>query len=187
MRLLIGVMGEKGGGKGTFVNVLRSVASETISAVKSSDVLAETLNLWHIPLTRSNLQNMAIIMSNQYGKGTLSNAVRERINVTKEEIVIYEGIRWPTDIDLVRSFPDNLLVYITADPKVRFERMKKRNEKVGEGEMTFEQFMKEEQAGTETHLPVISKQADVKIENNGSKEEFKNQIRKLYQEKIKNM
>jgi dephospho-CoA kinase len=167
MKLLIGVIGEKGSGKGTFAALYRELSKKPIACIKSSDVLAETLKLWHMPLTRANLQNLAIYMDGGFGNGTLSHAVRERIAVAAEDVVIFEGIRWPTDVDLVRSFPGNILVSITASPDIRFERLKKRKEKIGEGEMNHEQFMQEEQAKTEVYIADLAAKADIKIDNSG--------------------
>lgn len=63
--------------------------------------------------------------------------------------------------------------------QVRFERLKIRQEKVGEAK-TFEQFMKEEKAKNEIYIPRIGKKADFKIENNGTLEEFRQQVNKLF-------
>lgn len=185
MKLLIGIIGEKGGGKGTFTNIFKEISGLSPACIKSSDVLVDTLNMWGIPLTRINLQHLAIIMDGEYGKGSLSTAVKNRIAQTKEEIVFFEGIRWSTDVELLRSFPNNIFVYVTASAENRFERMKKRKEKIGEGDMSWEQFMKEEQEQTEIYIPDLAKQADVVVQNDGSEAEFKKAVTDFYTQKIK--
>jgi len=117
---IIGVVGEKGSGKGTFSKLLQSYLKgrETV-VVRTVDVLYDTLKIWHIEPTRSNLQNLAIIMDAQYGKGTLSRAVEARIRRIKADIVVLEGVRWQSDVQMLRSFERNVLVYVTADARVR--------------------------------------------------------------------
>lgn len=180
MKTVIGIVGEKGSGKGTFTELFRELSQNPIGCVKSSDILAETLRLWKIPLTRKNLQDLAIIMDGHYGTGSLSNAVRERIASAKEDIVIFEGIRWQSDVDMVESFPNHLIVYVTAPVDVRYQRTRERKEKVGEGEATFEEFMKEEKVSTETQIASIGEKAGVKIGNLGSKSEFREKIREHF-------
>jgi dephospho-CoA kinase len=177
MNSVIGIIAEKGAGKGTLTGYLKKYAKVPVAVIKSSDVLAETLTLWGIPLTRSNLQNLAIYMDGGFGKGTLSTAVKARIEKAPEEIIIFEGIRWPTDVTLVRSFQKNTLLSITVDSQIRFERLKKRNEKVGEGAMDFNQFMAEENVMTETGIKELALQADVVFENNGTEAEFEEKIK----------
>ncbi len=180
MKTIIGIVGEKGSGKGAFVHILQAIADKTIGCIKSSDVLAETLTMWDIPLTRSNLQQLAIMMNKTYGDTALSHTVEKRIKDLPFDVVIYEGIRWPSDVNVVRGFSKNVLVYITAPAETRYKRTLMRKEKVGEGEATFEQFMREEQVFTETQICEIATKADVKIENIGTKEELEKKVREFY-------
>ena len=124
-------------------------------------------------------------MDENFGKGTLTNAIYERIKNDKKNIVIYDGIRWQTDVEMIRSFHKNILIYITANPKVRYERLKERKEKIGEENLTFEQFMKEEKAYTEIFISRIGKTADFKIENNYSIEKFKDKVKEFSERYLK--
>ena len=179
--IIIGITGEIGSGKDTFSNHLIKIAKgRKIVRTRFSDILKETLNLWSLPLTRHNLQYLAIIMDKEYGKGTLSNAIKERIKNQKADIVILEGVRWLTDVPLIRSFDKNTLVYITSSQKNRYERVKKRGEKDGEKSLTLERFKLEDKAPTETHISKIGKQADIKIENNSTVSDFKKKIEDFY-------
>jgi dephospho-CoA kinase len=180
MKTVIGIVGEKGSGKGTFVHILQALSNKFVDSVKSSGLLAETLTMWDIPLTRSNLQQLAIIMKGKYGDTSLSHAIEKRIQDSKHSIIVYDGIRWQEDVDMLRKFPKSILIYVTAPAEVRYKRLLARKEKVGEGEATFEQFMTEEQVPTETQIPAIATQADVKIENIGTKEELEDKVKEFY-------
>ncbi len=180
--LVIGLVGEKGSGKETFAEIFCKVLEASpfgrrkkVEHVKFSDLLKETLALWSLPATRPNLQDLVVIMDKHFGEGTLSEAIYQRIIGLSAEIVLVDGIRWDSDIVLLNRFPKHKLIYITADLKVRFERICQRREKIGEGE-SYEQFLKEEQAANEISIPRLGAQADVTIQNNKTLREFKSEI-----------
>ncbi len=187
MKFIIGLVGENGGGKGTFAEFLVALGAENhtpIDRVRSSDVLKETLKIWDLPFTRENLQKVAVTMVTTFGENALSNAVRDRIEASTAPIIISDAIRWKADERLIRSYEKHLLVYITADPKLRYERMRARKEKLGEDTMTFEQFSKDEQARTERDIPEIGARADVRVTNNGSAEDLKRAMYDIWQARI---
>lgn len=180
MKIIIGLVGEKGSGKETFGNFLIEVAKgKKVTRVRFSDLLNETLELWDIPKTRENLQNLAVIMDQCFGVGTLTHAISQRLNKIDGDIILLDGVRWESDEKMIRSFSKNLLVYISADAPLRFERLQKRKEKHHEAE-TFEQFIKEETAKNELLIPKIGKRADIKIENNESFEDLKEKVNQFY-------
>lgn len=175
-KIVVGLVGEKGSGKETFTQLLGEIAPDLkILRIRFSDVLNETLKLWGIPQTRSNLQVLAVIMKNQFGP-ILSHAVYQRILVNSAQIIILDGVRWQPDVELIRDFPHSFLVYVTAPIKLRYERIRSRTEKQGEFNMSFEQFMKEETTENELLIPKIGMGADFKVSNNGTMEHFKMQV-----------
>lgn len=177
--MVIGLVGEKGSGKETFTKFLAELFSKKISHVRFSDLLKETLALWNIPDSRENLQKLAVAMNQGFGEGTLSAAIYKRLKSTKTELVVLDGVRWESDVKLLKKFANNKLIYITADLKTRFERLKIRGEKTGENETSFEQFVLEENAANELLIPKIGSLADFKIENNGSFQDLKTETQKL--------
>lgn len=171
MKALIGLIGEKGAGKESLGDALMKeyrFCGYTVSRHHFSDILNETLRNWSIETTRANLQKLAQVMDAGFGEGALTRAIRQRLEKDPADIVIADGMRWKTDEQMIRSFPYYMMIYVTADPKVRFERLKARKEKAGEGIMTYEQFLKEERAPNEIDIPIIGARADFKIENNGT-------------------
>jgi len=184
-RFVIGLIGENGSGKDTFTTFFRSVAAPLkINKIRFSDILVETLTSWNIPLTRANLQKLAIVMDEGYGKGTLTHATARRTKDDEADVVIIEGMRWLTDVPMVRNFKNSLIVYVTADSNVRFERLKNRKQKVGEESLTRAQFDHEEKEKTEIFIPKIGSKADFKIENNGSLDEFRDKVEEFFKKYI---
>ena len=181
MQTVIGLVGEKGSGKETFTIFLEEIASsKKIAHIRFSDLLKDTLNYWSLPQTRENLQKLAVVMNTGFGEGSLSHAICEQIKNIDAEIIVVDGVRWESDVTLIRTFDKNYLIYITADLDKRFERLKKRGEKTDEGTTSLEQFKKEEQALNEILISQIGSNADFKIENNGTFEQLKEKIESLY-------
>lgn len=175
---IIGLVGEKGSGKDTFAKYLQEISEKKIVHIRFSDLLKQTLKLWDLALTRANLQKLAQVLED-FGSGTVAHGLEKQIQDTNADIIILDGIRWKPDVELLKKFPEHKLVYITADSKSRFERLKTRGEKDGEAEMSYKQFMEEEKAPNELLIPEIGAEADLKIENNSSIEDFDKDIRKF--------
>jgi uridine kinase len=179
-KLVIGLVGAKGSGKGTFTPLLRQVIKPRhVELVKTVDLLFDVLALWNLPATRENLQKMAGGMREVFGNDVLIQAIAKKVHDNPSEIIIVDSIRWHADQEMIKSFPQHLMVYIKASPEIRYNRLINRNEKVGESEMSFEQFMKEEQAITEQFIPEIGQQADFIIENESTLEDFEKQVKEF--------
>ena len=190
MKLVIGLVGEKGSGKQTFVNFLKKIASSktprndgvgglNIRQVRFSDILAQTLLIWDIPLSRANLQKLSLIMGDEFGASSLAHAAKFNIADDPSQIIILDGIRRDAELKLVQKFKNNLLLYITAKSNLRYKRLKLRSEKVGETHITYPQFLAEEKSKAETEIPNLGKKADLKIINNDTLEAFGKRINQL--------
>lgn len=180
MKMVIGLVGEKAGGKGTFTEIMTSLLPERkIVYAKFSDVLADTLKLWGLELTRENYQKLSVAMRNTFGDGTLTRAIQNRIEALDADIVILDGLRWESDMKLLRSFPVNFLIYVTASAELRHIRSQQRKEKAGEENATFEQFMLEEQAETEKAIPKIGAAADFTVVNNCAMSKLQEKVREF--------
>lgn len=179
-KTVIGIVGEKGSGKGTFADLLKEAYPDLkVEKATFSDVIKDALTVWNLEPSRGNFINMMVAIKNAFGEGVLANAVKKRIEDLSGEIIIVDGMRWEHDLHMIKSFPKKFVLYITADPKVRYERTKNRGVKIGEANASFEEFMKQESAETETYIPRIASQADFTINNNGSLEEYKSQTKEF--------
>jgi dephospho-CoA kinase len=69
-------------------------------------------------------------------------------------------------------------VYLTADPRKRWERVCIRKEK-SDDDVPFEKFLELGKAEAEQQIPIIGAQADFKITNNGTKEDLYKEIKKI--------
>lgn len=175
-KIIIGVVGRKLSGKGTFGMFLKETCrGKHIVLMSFSDVLRDTLRFWGLPYTRHNLQRLAIIMNHEFGEGTLTRAVLLRVETVDADTIVLDGIRWLSDRDMLRKIPGFLMVHIIADICVRYAR-RKAGQKVGEAEVSWEQFLREEQAETELYIEEIGEGADYAIANDATEEKFRENI-----------
>src|SRR4051794_23253557 len=97
--LIIGLVGQKGAGKECVGNIILELwPSRSIQRVRSSDVLFDTLQDWGLTANRRNLQRLALVMDHEFGTGTLTTAVGRRMQMLQADVIIFDGIRWETDL-----------------------------------------------------------------------------------------
>jgi dephospho-CoA kinase len=92
------------------------------------------------------------------------------------DIVVVDGVRRLEDIDHLSVLPHFKLVRIEADSKLRYERMKLRNENIGDAEKTYGEFMEDHESETEATIPEVMEKAEYCLNNDGNLNEFHKQI-----------
>lgn len=170
----IGLVGEQGAGKGTVGALMKKILEESkVSSVllhKFSTLLSNTLTDWAIQPTRRNLQTLPIVMNQAYGEGSFSRAVfnfaHQQAQKNGNRVIILDGVRWQSDLDMLRENDFHQLVYVTANQELRYERVLGRGEKPGEDRITFEEFREAERVATEILIPALGLKADFTIYNN---------------------
>ncbi|NCN52871.1 AAA family ATPase [Candidatus Wolfebacteria bacterium] len=185
--IIIGLAGEKGAGKESVVNVLRMILGR-VDHIRSSDVLIESAMSFGYKkneISRAQLQEWAKQADKIFGKGSITKGVKKRLVESNLQIRIFDGIRWHTDVEMLRSLSNSFLIYVTADMEIRWKRSQKRKEKAGEDKATLEQFAEEEKAATEIYIKEIGRRADFTINNNGSPKKLEEQVRLFVSSKIK--
>jgi dephospho-CoA kinase len=174
-KIVIGLIGEKGSGKGTVSDYL----IEKYGAIHygTSKILRRTLEDLHVPVTRDNLVKLALVLKEGYGPSVIIDSLIKDMEKNGSDVIIADGIRMHGDVEPFRKkYGENFfLVYVTADLKIRYERTKSRKQNDGEGDATFEQFLEEEGKLTEVSIHEIGRQADYKLGNNGTPDELKKQ------------
>ena len=174
-KIIIGLAGQKVAGKGLFVEFLSEAARKrnlTVQQFKSSDILTEMLNIVGIVAERANLQTLASLLVSGFGNGVISEAVRVKMEKSPADIVIFDGVRWLSDVQMIKQFPGGKLVFIKATKTIRYGRLRNRGEKPEEKNLSFSQFEAEEEAPTENFIPKIKEIADFVFTNNESKKSF---------------
>lgn len=188
-KIVIGWCGKKGSGKGTGTAMLKEIIYDTeirpsMTTHSTSGILTDLCNAVGLLPSRPTLQLLPEILKKEFPGWTLAEKIRRKVEEDESQISQIDSLRLPEDLLMIKSFSYFLIVYIEADDKIRFERLKRRNEKPGESKLTWEQFLKEENASTETAIEEIAKSRDFRITNSGTPENLKLQIQEFVTEKF---
>lgn len=176
--MILGLTGKNASGKGEVAHVLSEGGFHYLSL---SDLLREELNTRGLEVTRENLIQVGRQMREQHGAGYLADRALQKIEVDKHYIV--DSIRNPGEVEVLRRSKNFHLINITALSKVRFERMKARGR---EGDpQSLNDFEKLESVEATSKNPnaqqleSTSALADVELENNGSLDHLREQVKDL--------
>ena len=177
-KIIIGLIGEKGAGKGTVSDYL--TANYGAEHFGTSKVLKRTIGDLYLDLTRDNFIKLALVLKEGFGAAVVINSLIQNIEDKSESpIVIADGIRMHDDVKpfLERYGRNFYLIYVTADMQIRYERTKARKEKAGEDKMSWQEFIAEEARLTEVAIHEVGRQADYIINNNGDQAALEQQIK----------
>ena len=165
-KIIIGLVGSLASGKETTKKYL----AEKYQAkdCRFSSILRDVLNRVAIPVSRENLQKVSTILRANFGENLLAKAIARDAIKLDADIVVIDGVRRFTDIEHLKDLPNFVLVKIDADPKIRYERMKKRNENEGDDNKTYEQFLGDHNAEADRQIPEVMKGAKYVIDNSGT-------------------
>jgi dephospho-CoA kinase len=186
MKIYIAIVGRTCSGKETFGHMLQNELPEgkQVSSHRFSDALNETLDLYGIPRSRPNQQELSTFLREKFGQHVIACPVRTRMEKDTAYIVYLDGVRRPADIEMLRSFKPNFLIALTAPPEMRHQRLKKRKDRPGDEHKTWEEFQEEQKAEPESMIDELAKGADICIDNSGTKEELRWRVRQFIKEKL---
>jgi dephospho-CoA kinase len=88
------------------------------------------------------------------------------------------------DISYLRELPHFKLIYINAELKTRYERIKKRTENSDDFGKTFSDFEKEGKEEPETKIRDLENYADHVVDNNGTYQDLYKQIDEIIKQYI---
>ena len=162
----IGLISKNRGGKDSVDKLIVELA-EPIEAVVMgfSDPINECLHALGKEKTRENQDTFSTANREAFGQDLLADAMHVRSQRSTADIVVIHGVRRPADTKKLRTLPRFFLVYVDAPAELRFEWMKRANDRVGDAEKTWEQFMEEEQAEPQRLIAEVAEQADIVITN----------------------
>lgn len=171
--IIIGITGTLGAGKGTVVEYLTRYCGFAHFSVRA--FISRELDRRGMPVNRDTLTALANEMR---AKNSPSYIIEELYKeaALEEKNCIIESIRTPGEVDALRCKPDFFLLAVDADPRIRFNRVRKRNSETDK--VSFSTFINSEQREMHSedpnkqNLAECIRQADFVIENNGSMEEL---------------
>jgi dephospho-CoA kinase len=182
MKLVLGLTGEKLGGKDTVADYL--VKSHGAFHVRHSHLLDEILNILGLPVSRRNEIDLGMGLRRTFGEGVLGKAIKKRVEDSTSSLVVMNGIRFQDELENAKTV-NAKIIYVTAPEAIRYERFLRRQEKADDARQTIEQFRQQEQEPTEVGIPALGAQADFKIENTGSLEELYKKVDDIVSQLLK--
>jgi len=144
--------------------------------VAFSGMLRDVLQRINVPIERKNLQTLSTILRNNFGEDLLARNIVEDAKKMESEIVVMDGVRRLIDISYAKKFDGFVLVSIDADVNLRYERMKNRNQNVGDDKKSLQDFLKDHESEADKELPVVMAEATEHLDNNGSLDDLHKQI-----------
>lgn len=145
--------------------------------IEYSSFLYQVLDIYGIAHTRNHIDLLSTFIRAQYGQNAFSRAVHKRLRETTKRWVVLSTIRRLSDLDCIKELYPVHLWYVDADQKIRYQRHVSSARKVGDAQMTFEDFQHIEKNEVQRSIPLLKEEAEVVLENNGDYEAFLNEIK----------
>jgi dephospho-CoA kinase len=165
---VIGVVGLPASGKGEFSKIAEGLG---IPVVVMGDVIRNAVKKAGLPPTDENLGAMANRLRAERGMDAIAYLCVDAINERSAPLVLVDGIRGDAEVRVFRKqFPTFHLVAIETSFPKRLERLRerKRSDDVGSAEGLLTRDKRELGWG----LGQALKMADIRINNDGTLEEF---------------
>ncbi len=173
---VIGVVGEIGSGKDEVLKYLRDRYG--VPYLSTGDIVRKMAEQEGVEGTRENLEAISRRCFQDMGKGCFVRMAGEEIIRRGWKVAGISGVRTPDDVELLRKTfgEDFILVRVDiADPLVRFDRLRKRNEE--RDPLTYEAFQAQDREEEETfNISKAVAMADCTVDNSGPLEGLHSEI-----------
>ncbi len=176
-KVIIGIAGEMGSGKGTVTGYL--VEKYGAQHLRYSHILEDILARLSLEYTRQNLAILGEGLRATFGGNILSQALRADITASEAPVVVFEGIRKKEELDAMRDLDGFVFLYVDAPIETRYRRLVMRNEKVDDNTKTFDDFQKDHLRPADRDVPRLEEEADYIIDNSVGYEEMYRQVDQL--------
>lgn len=173
-KIILGLVGEIASGKDTVALYLKKkYKSETVSF---SQPLREILDLIGLEQSRINLSDLGRLLRKQFGQDVLSHAMAVKVQASKHLIVTLPNVRLEEDIVWLKKLPNFYLIQIDAEAKIRFERLRQRQQNIDDSTKTWAQFQKDAKLYTERSIKKLFPKCRYQLNNNGNLKSLHQQI-----------
>lgn len=187
MKVYLKIIGKSFAGKETVYNIIgefseKSATDLCVSIHRFSDPLNEILDILCLPKERPNQQKLSTVLRQSFGEDLLGNVITWRAQTDSANVVCLDGIRRPQDVIKLRNLPNSYLIFVDSSLEKRFERGQTRTDRPIQ---TWEQFVAEQSAESESKIDEISQTADIRLDNSGTIEDLRLQItKKIIEQKL---
>lgn len=176
-KIILGITGPMASGKGTVADYLKEKHGAVI--YKFSTPLRNVLDRLYLEQSRQNMQDISTVLRKQFGEDLLAKIISHDVEKDDSKLIVVDGIRRLTDIKYLNELPEFHLISITADQKLRWERITQRGENPDDANKTFEEFQQNEQAEAERQIAEVVATAKLELDNNNGYENLYQQIENI--------
>jgi dephospho-CoA kinase len=174
-KLLVGITGMSGAGKGAVVDFLKQKGFKHFSAY---DLLMEEARKRNMPENRDSLICVGNELRKQFGSGFVAEELIKKAKLNKGNSIV-ESIRTVGEVETLKRLK-GILLSVDADQKIRFERIKKRGGV--KDNVSWKEFIDQEVGESQSddtnkqNLIACRNMADFVVDNNGLLEDLQKQI-----------
>ncbi len=178
-RIIIGITGTNGAGKGTIVEYLKK--QKNFEHFSASGLITEEIVKRNMPVNRDSMIVVANDLRARYGSGYIVEELLRRAGGSKENTIV-ESIRTVGEVNKLKKV-GGILLAVDADQRTRYERISTRGSE--KDNVSFEEFAVQEKKESESddpnkqNLNACRQLADFVVKNDGKIEELEKQIEKI--------
>ena len=177
--MILGFTGKNAAGKTEACNYLASVGFIQCSL---SDIIRDELSKQGMDSTRENMIKKGNELREKHGPNYLAAQMAKKVQESQNKNFAIDSIRSPHEANKLKKIKGFRLIGIDADPKIRLERMIKRN-RMGDAR-TLEKFLDDEKKenlknDSGQQLDNTFAMSDKVIKNEGTLKEFHRKIDEL--------
>ncbi len=178
-KIIIGITGTLGAGKGTIVDYLVK-NKDFVHFSAREDVINKEIEKRGLPITRDNMVLIGNDLRKNYGPSYVAEELFKMAQNSSKSCVL-ESLRTAGEIESLRKKGKFYLFAINAEQKTRYDRVQKRKN-VQSDDVSFEKFIEQEETEMKSDDPNkqnLSKcigMADYVFENNGTFEDLYKQV-----------
>lgn len=163
-KIIIGIAGDIGAGKGTLTSYL--VQSYHAYNVRYSGILQDILRRLSLTYNRENPAILAEALRTTFGGDVLSRALVEDIKHSDAHVIVVDGIRKEAELEVLKTLPGFVFIFVDAAIETRYKRIHTRNEKADDATKTFEEFVTDHERAADRDVPQLKALADFVVDNN---------------------
>lgn len=174
--MIIGLSGLLASGKDTVADYLSE--KENFQHISISKILREVICERGMEINLENLTKVGNSLADNEGPQFLVEKAIAKLDKTKDAVI--SSVRQPGEIERLREESNFFMIFVTADSRVRFDRLLKRG-RLGDVK-DFDEFLEVEKkqldgASGGMNLNRCQELSDYVLENDGTLEEFEGKIR----------
>jgi dephospho-CoA kinase len=181
-KVVVGVAGMPGAGKGVFRRVVQSMG---YPVVIMGDEVREEAKRRGLEPTPENLGKVMLQLREVEGQAAIAKRCVSKVKSAEEKVVVIDGIRSLQEVEeFKKHFPNFTLIAIHTSPKTRYQRLYQRRR--SDDPENLGTFTQRDRRELDVGLGAVIATADYMIVNEETLVQLKEKIRQVVKEVLSN-